>query len=155
MDSYSLFTDGSVNQVSRIGYGAFFVLKDTDLDSNNIEVKTKRFHETSSTKLELQTLIWALTSIDFSEGKITVYTDSTSIIGLKRRRPRLEKSNYYAKNNKRLNNFELYQKFYQLMDQYKCEFVKVRGHSISNQKDKFDRLFTLVDKASRKAMRKG
>jgi ribonuclease HI len=155
MDSYSLFTDGSVNPVSRIGYGAYFMLKNEDLDSEDIKVNTKRFHNTSSTKLELQSLIWALTNIDLAEGKITVYTDSTNVMGLKRRRTRLEKSNYFAKNNKRLNNYELYQKFYQLMDQYNCEFVKVRGHAISSQKDKFDKLFTLVDRASRKALRQG
>jgi len=33
------------------------------------------------------------------------------------------------------------------------ELVKVQGHQASNQKDDMDRLFTLVDRASRKALR--
>jgi hypothetical protein len=35
-----------------------------------------------------------------------------------------------------------------------CEFIKVHGHQASNQKDLIDRLFTIVDRASRKALRK-
>jgi hypothetical protein len=41
-----------------------------------------------------------------------------------------------------------------MTDQLDCEFVKVRGHQVSNQKDDVDRLFTLVDKASRNALRR-
>jgi len=40
-----------------------------------------------------------------------------------------------------------------MTDQLDCEFVKVRGHQVSNQKDDIDRLFTLVDRASRNALR--
>ena len=41
------------------------------------------------------------------------------------------------------------------LDALDCEFVKVRGHQVGNQKDDMDRLFTLVDRASRNALRKG
>jgi ribonuclease HI len=34
-----------------------------------------------------------------------------------------------------------------------CELFKVRGHQVSNQKDDIDRLFALVDRASRNALR--
>jgi len=54
---------------------------------------------------------------------------------------------------RRLNNYELYQDFYRMTDQLNCIFVKVRGHQVSNQKDEIDRLFTLVDRASRDALR--
>jgi hypothetical protein len=40
-----------------------------------------------------------------------------------------------------------------MIDQLDCEFVKVRGHQVSNQKDDIDRLFELVDRASRNALR--
>ena len=40
-----------------------------------------------------------------------------------------------------------------MIDQLDCEFVKVRGHQVSNQKDDIDRFFTLVDRASRNALR--
>jgi len=74
-------------------------------------------------------------------------------MGLQGRRERFEQNDYRSKKKRRLNNYELYQEFYRMTDLLKCEFVKVRGHQISNQKDDIDRLFTLVDRASRNALR--
>ena len=150
-----LFTDGSVNTKSKIGFGAYLVVDDIDdsIDTLKKSVRTKKFENTSSTKLELQTMIWALNEIKDSCKKLIVYTDSQNIIGLKDRREKLEQNNYYSKNNKRLSNYELYQQFYSLTDILDCEFIKVKGHKSSKQKDSIDRIFTLVDKASRNAVR--
>ncbi len=82
-----------------------------------------------------------------------MYTDSQNIMGLQGRRNRFEQNGYRSKKNKRLNHYELYQEFYRMTDQLDCELVKVRGHQVSNQKDDIDRLFTLVDRASRNSLR--
>ena len=155
MDELMLFTDGSVNTQSNIGYGAYLAVSERvlSLDSLRTRVKVRRFNHTSSTKLELQTLLWALSDIQTLGGKVIVYTDSQNIIGLKGRRDRLVQNDYRSKKNKRLNNYELYQEFHRMIGQLDCEFVKVRGHQVSNQKDDIDKLFTLVDRASRKALR--
>jgi len=113
----------------------------------------RRFENTSSAKLELQTLLWALSDIQELGSRVIVYTDSQNIMGLPGRRNRLEENEYRSKKNRRLRNDELYQEFYRMTDQMDCEFVKVRGHQVSNQKDDIDRFFTLVDKASRHALR--
>ncbi len=150
-----LFTDGSVNTHSNIGYGAYLAVPEGghSLDSLRTRVKVKEFEDTSSTKLELQTLIWALSDIQTLGSRVIVYTDSQNIMGLQGRRDRFEQNDYRSKNNKRLNNYKLYQEFYRMTDQLDCEFVKMRGHKVSNQKDDIDRLFTLVDRASRNALR--
>ena len=155
MDELMLLTDGSVNTQSNIGYGAYLAVSEPglSLDSLRTRVKVRRFKHTSSTKLELQTLLWALSDIQALGSRVIVYTDSQNIMGLRGRRNRLEQNDYRSKKNKRLNNYELYQEFYRMTDQLDCEFVKVRGHQVSNQKDDLDRLFTLVDRASRKALR--
>jgi len=155
MDELKLFADGSVNTQSNIGYGAYLAVSERglSLDSMRTRVKVRRFEHTSSTKLELQTLLWALSDIQALGSKVIVYTDSQNIMGLQGRRDRLELNDYRSKNNKRLTNYELYQEFYRIIDQLDCELVKVRGHEISNQKDDIDRLFTLVDRASRNALR--
>ncbi|MBU0729562.1 MAG: ribonuclease H [Proteobacteria bacterium] len=155
MDELILLTDASVNTQSHIGYGAYLVVADRELslDSLRSRVKVKRFENTSSTKLELQTLLWALDDIQAAGNKVTVYTDSQNILGLQGRRERLEQNQYRSKKNNRLNNYELYQAFYAVIDQLNCEFIKVLGHKVSNQKDDIDRLFTLVDRASRNALR--
>ena len=150
-----LFTDGSVNTHSKIGYGAYLAVSERglSLDSLRPRVKVRRFEHTSSTKLELQTLLWALSNIQALGSRVIVYTDSQNIMGLQGRRDRFEQNDYRSKKNKRLKNYELYQEFYRMTDQLDCEFVKVRGHRVSNQKDDIERLFTLVDKASRNALR--
>jgi ribonuclease HI len=155
MDELMLFTDGSVNTHSNIGYGAYLAVSERglSLDSLRPRVKVRRFEHTSSTKLELQTLLWALGDIQALRSRVIVYTDSQNIMGLQGRRDRLEQNDYRSKKNKRLKNYELYQEFYRMIDQLDCEFVKVRGHQVSNQKDDVDRLFTLVDRASRNALR--
>ena len=156
MTELMLFTDGSVDTLSNIGYGAYLTVSETclSLDSLKLNVKVKRFEHTSSTKLELQTLLWALNEIKAFEGKIIVYTDSQNIVDLKRRRGRLEQNDYRSKKNRRLNNYELYKNFYRITDELDCKFVKVRGHKVAKQKDDLDKIFTLVDRASRKALRK-
>jgi len=155
MDKLLLFTDGSVNTQSNIGYGAYLAVSERglSLDSMMTRVKVKRFEHTSSTKLELQTLLWALGDIQALDCKVILYTDSQNIMGLQGRRHRFEQNDYRSKKNKCLNNYELYQEFFRIIDHLDCEFVKVRGHQVSNQKDDIDKLFTLVDRASRKALR--
>ena len=155
MDKLLLFTDGSVNTQVKIGYGAYLAVCEHEVSLDWLEkrVKVKRFDDTSSTKLELQTLIWALDQIQGSTRKVIVYTDSQNIIGLLGRRNSLEQNNYRSGKNKLLNNHKLYREFYKIMDQLDCELVKVKGHLSSIQKSDIDRLFTFVDRGSRKALK--
>jgi len=155
MNELMLFTDGSVNTHSNIGYGAYLAVAERGLSLDSLKpcVKVRRFEHTSSTKLELQTLLWALGDIHASGRRVVVYTDSQNIMSLKGRRDRLEQNEYRSKSNKLLRNYELYREFYRITDPLDCEFVKVRGHTISKQKDDIERMFTLVDRASRNALR--
>jgi ribonuclease HI len=155
MEHLVLLIDGSVNTRSKTGYGAYLALTDQVLspDSLAARVKVRRFESTSSTKLELQTLLWAMSDIKASGRKVIIYTDSQNIIGLPGRRRRFEINEYRSKNKKLITNYALYQEFYSMTDQLDCEFVKVHGHLPSDQKENIDRLFTLVDRASRNALR--
>lgn len=155
MDELMIFTDGSVNTRSRIGYGAYLAVPEPGLSLALLRqrVKIRRFEDTSSTKLELQTLLWALRDIQALGKRVIIYTDSQNIIGLCGRRAQLEQNDYRSKKNRRLNNYDLYREFYRMTDQLDCEFIRVRGHKASDQKDYIDTLFTLVDRASRNALR--
>ena len=145
-----IFTDGSVNTKLKFGYGAYFVVSNPDISVDSLKdtVKIKRFTQTSSTKLEE-----TVSLINRPDLVITVHTDSQNIVSLPGRRDRLEQRNYFSSKNKRLNNYELYREFYQLTSRLNCSFVKVAGHQVSSKKDKVDRLFSLVDQASRRALR--
>jgi ribonuclease HI len=150
-----LFSDGSVNTKSKIGYGAYLAYSEPDLliDLLKKKVKLKRFENTSSTKLELQTLLWALNDMNIVGKKLIIYTDSQNIMGLPGRRTRFEKNDYYSKNGKRIANYALYQEFYSITDHLNYALIQVKGHKKSHQKDEIDKLFTIVDRASRNALR--
>lgn len=150
-----IFTDGSVNQNLKFGYGAYLAVSESDIKTGNQEqpVKTRRFDDTSSVKLELQTLLWALSEIANFDGKIILYTDSQNIIGLHGRRTRLFNNDFMSKKNRPISNSELYMEFFKLTDKLDIEIRKVEGHKKSGLKNDIDWLFTIVDKAARKAVR--
>ncbi|WP_233267460.1 ribonuclease HI [Paraglaciecola sp. L3A3] len=154
-----VFTDASVNTKLKVGYGAYLVVTErsalVDILTNDVNIK--RFTQTSSTKLELQTLLWALQDIttisDDKNISLTIYTDCQNIIGLPDRQVRLEQNRYMTSKNKLHSNYQLYQEFYHLTASIKCQFVKVVGHQATSSKDVIDKVFSLVDKKARQALR--
>ena len=154
-DKILLFIDGSVDNQLKVGCGAYIVVDENQNynDTTELPVKIKEFKDTSSTKLELQTLLWALNELPDKTKQVIVYTDSQNIIRLPSRRISLEENNYKSKKNKLLSNHDLYRRFYKIMDEIDCEFLKVKGHKPIKDKDNIDKLFTLVDRAARKGLR--
>lgn len=155
MKKIKLFTDSSVNPQEKIGFGSFLIIEDENLTLENLKknIKIKRFENTSSTKLELQTFLWSLEEIKNKDVIIEVYTDCQNIIGLQDRKEKLEKNNFYSSSGKLMNNHELYKKFFEKTDKLDLVFIKVKGHKKNSLKDEIDTIFNLVDKASRSALR--
>jgi len=154
-----LFTDGSVDAKTRIGFGAYLAIDsmESSLADLKSKVKVKQFENTSSTTLELQTLLWAMDDAFLLRTekvmRVAVYSDSQNTLGLLARRSSLEERKYFSSNGKPLNNTELYKQFFKAMDQCDCQIIKVDGHKSRHSKNDIDRIFTLVDKASRFALR--
>ena len=148
-----LFTDGSVNPKQGVGFGAYLELSETpgDIEKLRALIKIKRFENTSSAKLELQTLLWALSQI--SNGEIVSYTDSQNIAGLLSRKKQLEENNFCSKNGRPLRNAELYREFFEKAEKFDIQFRHVNGHKPSRLKNSIDTIFSLVDRASRNALR--
>lgn len=155
MEKLYLFTDGSVHVQSKIGYGACLALDENEMDAENLKqrIQIKRFENTSSTRLELQTLLWALSVLQPGGKKIIIFTDSQNIAQLADRRARLEENNFCSKGGKLLKNADLYKQFYKVFDSLNCEIVKMKGHQPTRVKNQVERIFSLVDKASRSALR--
>ena len=155
MKKIKLFTDSSVNPQEKVGFGAYLLLKENNISFEDMkkDIKTKRFEDTSSTKLELQTLLWSLEEINDKDVIIEIYTDCQNIIGLQDRRERLEKNNFHSSAGKLMNNHELYKYFFEKTDELNLTFIKVKGHKKNSLKDEIDTIFNLVDKASRSALR--
>jgi ribonuclease HI len=160
-----LFIDGSVNPVLKIGYGSHLIIPDNEVDdvtekSIRQKIRSKKFSLTSSTKLEAQTLLWALDETEKfvkekAEGDlITIFTDSQNLVGLPNRRARLESRNFKSrKDGKDLKNADLYKSIYNILDRLNCRFIKVSGHSKMTEKTRIERIFAQVDRSSRRALR--
>ena len=156
MKKIKLFTDSSVNPQEKIGFGSFLLLNNDEtkaFEDLKKDIKLKRFENTSSTKLELQTLLCALDEIEAKNIIIEIYPDCQNITGLENRRDKLEKNHFYSTSGKLMNNHELYKNFYEKLDKLNLTFIKVKGHKKNSLKDEIDNIFNLVDRVSRNALR--
>ncbi|MGJ8641324.1 MAG: ribonuclease HI [Opitutaceae bacterium] len=157
MTATHLLTDGSVNTKSKTGVGAYLVVSADEmslpLEVLRARVSVQNFTQTSSTKLELQTLLWALSELPDSIDQLTVHTDSQNIINLANRRARLEATDYHSKNGQPLRNAQLYKAYFEVADRLNFKLIKMKGHQSASKRNQIDHLFSLVDKASRKALR--
>jgi len=120
--SMFLLTDGSVNPKSGIGFGAYLAFPNNSESMVELGdlIKVKRFENTSSTKLELETLLWALS--EMTEGKVVSYTDSQNIAGLLSRRERLIENDYCSRGGRKIRNHELYREFFEFIEKFEIQF---------------------------------
>ncbi|MGD0585820.1 MAG: RNase H family protein [Oryzomonas sp.] len=167
MNGFALFTDVSLNPQRKLGVGGFLLIPmsfleaephNIMLDEVSARLEIKRFAETSSTTLEVQTVLWAL---EHSREKLTgqacgdlrIYTDSQCVAGLLGRRSGLERNNFIAKRSGRsLSNAPLYRAFYAAHGQLGFQVIKVTGHSRTCSHDTIQRTFSHVDQEVRRAL---
>lgn len=167
MNSFALFTDVSLNPELRCGVGAYLVIPASMLQASpdsidktvvDKHVVVRRFENTTSTRLECQTVVWALEEYQNTYGpseadRLQVYTDSQGIAGLLRRRQALELKGFRAKrSNLQVKNAALYRAFYEFSDMLGFEIIKVPGHSRYHSHDAVGRIFSFVDRKARKAL---
>ncbi len=160
----ALFTDVSVSPGLKLGAGAYILVPASFLeDSSRVigrpeitgRIKVRRFEDTSSTRLELQTVLWALVeNRQLPHGSLTIYSDSQCVTGLIKRKSRLLAGGFTSKKtNRQLGNASLYRAFYEFHDKSDFQVVKVAGHSKSCTHDNAHRIFSFVDKEARKALK--
>lgn len=83
-----------------------------------------------------------------------MYTDSQCLTGLRARRAGLESRGFLSRRSGQLlANASLYRAWYVATDMLDFELVKVAGHSRSCSHDSVQRIFSQVDRASRRALR--
>lgn len=164
---YALFTDASLNPQQKYGVGAYLAvplsyleLPPDNIDRTEIAARLVRrsVADTSSTKLEVQTVIWALEEYQQGlqrpkSGKLRVYTDSQAVAGLLERRVALEGRGFLSqRTGQLLAHADLYRCFYALADALCFEVIKVAGHSRTQTHDTVQRIFSCVDREVRKAL---
>jgi ribonuclease HI len=155
-NKFSIFADASFDP--KMGTGIIGVLtvdsKEINSSSSELKVLTKKIDNTTSGRLEIQAVIWALKNAAENDLEITIFTDYKSVVELPTRRDRLEKSNYISKRKGEiLNNADLYKEFFEYFDKVLPTLVWIRGHSPSKDHTRHHELFSLVDKAVRQELR--
>jgi len=168
MDSIALFTDISLNPKLGRGVGAYLALPSSFLELSTDRLhgpamaerlRVRRFEATTSTTLEVRTVLWALEECrrEFRgprTGKLILYSDSQCIDGLLQRRRRLEATGFLSKGTGRLlANAVLYRTFFALHDELEFEVIKVPGHTRSRSQKAVHRVFSLVDRKARKELK--
>jgi len=129
MNNRSLFTNASLNPKLKVGVGGYLIVPESFIKtpSNLIKISEldeilvlKRFEDTSSTKLEVQTVLWALeeccVGLTISgSGKLHIYSDSQCVEGLLSRRARMENNGFHCRGgNRLLKNASLYGKTFEI-----------------------------------------
>ena len=168
MTGFALFADVSLNPQRKIGVGGYLLVplmfletKAQDIKQGEVSarLKIRRFAETSSTKLEVQTVLWALENsreelTGSALGSLRIYTDSQCVAGLLGRRAGLINSGFLSRRSGRpLTNALLYRAFYAAFDQLGFQLIKVPGHSRACSHDTVQRIFSYVDRDVRKALK--
>ena len=110
---------------------------------------------TTQHAMELEAVISSLTYIQSAfqnVSAIILYTDSEYVLNLLKRRNRLLENNFKTKNGKEIKNRRLIVQFYEFLENYPVEMVKVKGHSRKGTSQITD-YHREVDKLSRKLVR--
>jgi len=168
MKNHSLFTDASLNPGLKAGVGGYLLVPESLIKNpshliNLSELEEimvlRRFENTSSTTLEVQTVLWALEEYCIGptipeSGKLQIYSDSQCVEGLLPRRARLESSGFHSRGGHRLlKNASLYATYYEFHDRLKFDVTKVAGHTPSRSRNTVQYIFSFIDKKVRKALK--
>jgi ribonuclease HI len=165
MSSFALFTDVSLNPQQRLGIGACLLLTlPLPLEPDPARLASllhySRFAETSSTRLELQTVLLGLQLYreqhpGAGRGALTLYSDSQAVVGLPGRRTRLEGRSFgSARSGGQLAHADLYRDFYAAVDELGFALVKLAGHSPAAGHSGVQRIFAAVDRGARQELQR-
>lgn len=169
----TIFIDSSYDPGRRLGVGGFLCISncpDEALANKNVleelyspdAVKTRIVENTTNTRLELQTLLWALESLKLDNGNtssremgsITIYTDCRTSVDLLGRRKRLESVHYLSKRKGTiLGNADIYKSIFALYDEFSPKLVWIKGHTSKKDRVGIQRIFSEVDKLVRNLLR--
>ncbi len=169
MNDYFIFSDASFDPNSGRGVGATLIVTSDLLMQKegalHFEIQTKRIDGENIARLEFLSAIGALKEwkLKFQNRghlektapvKITLIIDCKAIENILQRRERLERDNFFSKKTSQpLANADLYREFFILYDELLPEIVWVKGHSARQSRDRWQEVFSLVDKMARKRLR--
>lgn len=169
-----VYSDASYCSRTRTAVGGFLLLNDTNavIRANTSAmwqvVHTHCFSETSNIRAEFGALFYAMNMVaqmfalpadktfmhHAPHVSLTVVTDCNAIARLPDRRHRLEKRQFTSqKTGMDLNNKDVYQTFFEMVDRFSPKIIRVKGHSPAMDRTGMHLNFHRVDKATRQKLR--
>ncbi len=164
-----VYSDSSFSRKHGFGIGGYLIFGNNgDHDAGEVGralFVTEKIIEKNNIRVELKTAIMALAAVEsiratnVTTGEqgwgVCLYTDCEAIVGLLKRRNRLEASRYMSKQKgERLANADLYRAFFTLCDRLHPRIHWLKGHSPLQGKSTIDKNFSYVDKAVRAELRR-
>jgi ribonuclease HI len=121
-----LYTDGSCHPQLTIGAWAAIVV----INQKPIASLCIAYEATNHQRMEIEAVINGLKYIsdNCTPSLVHVVSDSQYVIGLLRRKEKLEKTNFITKANKPLHNSDLIIQFYKLIQTMNVSFEKIKAH---------------------------
>ena len=158
MAKYFIFSDASFDPRSRIGIAGVWILADLlQASQNENSIQTKIFYETNCTRLELESILWSFDLVREAgrlEIEVEIFTDCKTAVDLPARRARLESRNFLSqKTQLPLNNADLYQEFFKTYDTFAPKLHWIKGHKPLQNQNEIERIFSAVDKETRRQLR--
>ena len=142
------YTDGSCSTKYKIGaWAAILFVNGKEIILQDLEKNT------TNQRMELQAVLTVLQYIqnekpDYS--KMTIYTDSQYVVGIKGRIENFKRLEYKTKKAKPIRNEDLVRKLVYFIENMPVEFKKVKAHQKINNSKNYNRF---VDKLCRKMVR--
>lgn len=170
IDTIIIFTDAATSPQAMISVGAFLCVNQRQIDQwtkHPAEDLTatladaivyREYQSKKSTWSEIKTAIDALHTILKNSGanhKVEIYTDCKSLCDLLgRRKENLINNHFITKSGKVLQHADLYKELFALTEKFQISIFKIKGHaSTSNRLTVYEKIFTVLDKLSRKKLR--
>ena len=157
MPGQTLFCDGSFNPQLKIGVGAVLLLSgdewEQSKEGDTFAIRTQVMKASSIARVELMTVIWALSLPGLLPG-VQLFTDSKTIEGLSGRREKLEAVRFQSqRTGLRLANSDLYEEFFRVGERLRPRVTWIKGHSPRSGRSEYQRVFGFVDRQARKVLR--
>ncbi len=156
-----IYSDASFSKKHAMGIAGYLIfktIKDHEASAfSSAIISLFKIEEQNNIRLEMVSAISALETArnDARKDVITqLFTDCETIVNLSKRRERLESSDYMsARQNKVLNNADLYKLFFALCDEVSPKITWVKGHSRKNDQSHIQKNFSHLDQLVRRELR--
>jgi ribonuclease HI len=147
-DRIEIYTDGSCHTQARKGAWAALILL-----GNKREILTGVEEDTTHNRMELLSVIKSIEFVDsFQPGaSLRIYSDSQYVCTLPDRMPRLKQNSFLTKKGTEIQNADLVNIFFRLIESHDIEWIKVKAHQRDYSEQTAHNRF--VDKLSRKLVR--